>query len=292
VASEYRKAELKRFCRTPPGGFDLEINSKSRVIPLLLSEVPEKTWPPPLPRYTPVRFFDDKIARFTRTDHFDAKDPYWRRLETVARDVWTMLQILHILPAERSVLTAPSAIVESPAVVATPQPVRPANPHYMLQSSPSNQPMIFISYSHKDADIKQRLVTQLKVLQIADIFEDVWDDTRIQTGEGWFPEIKQRIEGANVAIMLISANFLTSPFILSDEVPPLLKRRKEEGILVFPILVKPVAWKGSVASKRGGHRETVTARQRRRSGEDLQRMSRSPISCRLAHRWAIVSSCV
>ncbi len=48
---------------------------------------------------------------------------------------------------------------------------------------------------------------------------------------------------AKVAILLISANFLNSEFILSQEVPALLKRREREGLTIFPVIAKPCAWR-------------------------------------------------
>ncbi len=101
---------------------------------------------------------------------------------------------------------------------------------------------VFISYSHKDEEWKDRLVNQLKVLEMEDILY-LWDDRNIQTGKDWFLEIEKELESAQIVIMLISANFLTSEFIRQEEVPRILKRRKEEGVLVVPLIVKPCAWK-------------------------------------------------
>jgi tetratricopeptide (TPR) repeat protein len=104
------------------------------------------------------------------------------------------------------------------------------------------QPTAFISYSHKDEAWKGRVVTHLGVLQREGLL-DVWDDRRIETGTDWYPEIEAAMAAADVAILLISANFLTSPFILGEEVPRLLERRSKEGLRVFPIIVSPCAWK-------------------------------------------------
>ena len=102
-------------------------------------------------------------------------------------------------------------------------------------------PSVFISYSHKDEEWKERLVTQLGVLQMEGIL-NVWDDRRIEAGDDWKPEIEDAITKANVAILMISANFLTSKFILGEEVPKLLERRAKEGVRVIPLIVKPCAW--------------------------------------------------
>jgi hypothetical protein len=40
----------------------------------------------------------------------------------------------------------------------------------------------------------------------------------------------------------VSADFLTSLFILGQEVPPLLERRQEQGIRVIPLILSPCAW--------------------------------------------------
>ncbi|UCE99251.1 MAG: TIR domain-containing protein [Planctomycetota bacterium] len=101
---------------------------------------------------------------------------------------------------------------------------------------------VFISYSHKDEDWKERLVTHLGVMQKQGLL-DIWDDRRICGGDDWCEQINEALESASIAILLISANFLTSDFILNEEVPQLLERRQEEGVCVIPLIVKPCAWK-------------------------------------------------
>ncbi len=103
-------------------------------------------------------------------------------------------------------------------------------------------PTVFISYSHTDEAWKDRLVTQLGVLQQEGLL-DSWDDRRIEAGEDWKPKIEQALDAASVAVLLVSANFLTSQFILHEEVPRLLQRRAEQGVRIFPVIVRPCAWK-------------------------------------------------
>jgi len=102
-------------------------------------------------------------------------------------------------------------------------------------------PIVFISYSHKDEAWKNRLVSHLGVLQSEGLL-GIWDDTRIEAGADWYPNIQKAIDASNVAILLISADFLTSKFILGEEVPRLLERREKEGLRIFPVIVKPCAW--------------------------------------------------
>ena len=105
-----------------------------------------------------------------------------------------------------------------------------------------SNPTIFISYSHEDERWKQRLTTQLAVLESEGILE-AWDDRRIGAGEDWYDQIQQAMDRACVAILLISAEFLTSNFVRREEIPKLLQRREEEGLRVVPVILKPCPWK-------------------------------------------------
>jgi hypothetical protein len=103
-------------------------------------------------------------------------------------------------------------------------------------------PTVFISYSHKDEIWKDRLVTHLGVLQQEGLL-DLWDDRRIGAGEDWYQKIEEAIAKARVTVLLISADFLTSNFIVSEEVPRLLERKDKEGLRIFPVIIRPCAWK-------------------------------------------------
>ncbi len=103
-------------------------------------------------------------------------------------------------------------------------------------------PSVFLSYSHKDEDWKKRLRTHLGVLESEGLL-DVWDDRRIEGGDDWFEEIQDAMAKASVAVLLISADFLTSKFILGEEVPKLLERRSREGLPVIPVIVRSCSWK-------------------------------------------------
>ncbi len=103
------------------------------------------------------------------------------------------------------------------------------------------RPSVFVSYSHQDEAWKDRLVKQLRVLELEGDLE-VWDDRQIAAGDDWLPAIEAAMARARAAVLLISADFLTSGFIRSQEVPELLRRREEEGLRVIPVIVHPCAW--------------------------------------------------
>jgi tetratricopeptide (TPR) repeat protein len=103
------------------------------------------------------------------------------------------------------------------------------------------KPIVFISYSHKDEGWKERLLTHLGVLRETGILES-WDDRRIGGGDDWELKIEEAMKSASLAILLISANSLTSDFILHKEITTLLQRRHSEGLRIFPMIIKPCDW--------------------------------------------------
>ena len=104
-----------------------------------------------------------------------------------------------------------------------------------------SSPTVFISYSHRDEDWKARVCAQLGVL-VQQGLVDTWDDRRIAVGDEWRPEIEAAMASAKAAVLLVSADFLTSDFILKSEVPTLLEQRDQEGLRIIPLIVRPCAW--------------------------------------------------
>lgn len=68
---------------------------------------------------------------------------------------------------------------------------------------------------------------------------DLWSDTKITAGERWREEIRKAVKRARVAVLLVSADFLASEFIVTDELPPLLAAAEDEGARVIPVIIKP-----------------------------------------------------
>ncbi|MEE8584403.1 MAG: toll/interleukin-1 receptor domain-containing protein [Acidobacteriota bacterium] len=101
-----------------------------------------------------------------------------------------------------------------------------------------SKPTVFISYSHKDEEWKDRLVTHLDVLQRQGLLS-VWQDRLINAGDAWGPEIQKAMDEASLAMLLVSPPVLTSDFIRNRELPYLLEQREERGLRIFPVIVEP-----------------------------------------------------
>jgi GTPase SAR1 family protein len=102
------------------------------------------------------------------------------------------------------------------------------------------RPVVFLSYCHQDEREKEELVAQLKVLHHDGI--ELWVDDDIQAGEDWERKIMEHIAPAKVAVLLVSAGFLTSEFICEVELPELMRRRDSGELTIFPIVGKNCAW--------------------------------------------------
>ncbi len=103
-------------------------------------------------------------------------------------------------------------------------------------------PTVFISYSHKDETWKDRLRPHLGLLEKTGRLA-IWDDRSIDGGASWYPEIQKAMAGVEVAVCLISADYLASDFCVKEEIPFLLQQRKNKGMLLLPVLIRQCAWK-------------------------------------------------
>ena len=105
------------------------------------------------------------------------------------------------------------------------------------ERSTNSMATVFISYCHSNREYLSRLQVHLKPPESAGLIE-LWDDSRIQPGQKWKGEIQQALSRAGVAILLISADFLASDFIVQNELPPLLRAAEQKGTTVLPLIVK------------------------------------------------------
>jgi TIR domain-containing protein len=81
-------------------------------------------------------------------------------------------------------------------------------------------------------------MVHLKPLQRQGLI-DAWVDTKLKAGDKWKKEIESSLSMAKVAILLVSADFLASDFIIENELPPILKGAEDKGTLIIPIMLKP-----------------------------------------------------
>jgi TIR domain len=103
---------------------------------------------------------------------------------------------------------------------------------------------VFYSYSHKDADLRERLATYLAPLKQQRKISE-WHDRRVEPGADWDTEINDELDSADLILLLVSADFLASEYCFGVEVEKALVRLKRGEVKVVPVLLKPCLWEES-----------------------------------------------
>src|SRR5437899_10348632 len=70
---------------------------------------------------------------------------------------------------------------------------------------------VFYSYSHRDAELRARLATYLAPLRHQGKIVE-WHDRKIEPGTNWNAELAERLDSADLFILLISEHFLDSDY--------------------------------------------------------------------------------
>lgn len=95
---------------------------------------------------------------------------------------------------------------------------------------------VYIAYA--DADVKwlQRLRSALYVLQSRGV--EIWDRSQIPAGRVWREDLQRAIDSSSVMVVLLTADYFASPFNGGEELPALLKARRQNGTELIPLLVR------------------------------------------------------
>jgi hypothetical protein len=103
---------------------------------------------------------------------------------------------------------------------------------------------VFCCYSHRDLRHAKRLHIHVDgCQQIAGL--TIWDDSQIQAGSHWESEIVSALARSRFAVLLVSADFLASPFITTCELPRLLRLAQSGGTRILPVIVGHCAFEES-----------------------------------------------
>lgn len=100
---------------------------------------------------------------------------------------------------------------------------------------------IFYSYSHKDQDLRDKLEAHLAALRRSGLIRE-WHDRKVTPGQDWDKEISVHLESAQIILLLLSADFLSSSYISNIEVRRALQRQRDGAAVVVPVILRPVLW--------------------------------------------------
>ena len=107
---------------------------------------------------------------------------------------------------------------------------------------------IFYSYAHEDEQWRQELEKHLSLLKNQRLITG-WKDRDIKAGEEWKSKISSHLLAANIILLLISPDFMASPYCYSIEMKEAMKKHKAGKARVIPIILRPVDWHQAPFSK-------------------------------------------
>ena len=107
---------------------------------------------------------------------------------------------------------------------------------------------IFYSYSHKDESLRDALETHLSILSKKGLIEQ-WHDRRIIPGQEWKMEIDKNIEKAEVILLLVSPDFMSSDYCYGKELTRAIGKHEENQSIVIPVIIRPVDWSDAPFAK-------------------------------------------
>jgi hypothetical protein len=117
------------------------------------------------------------------------------------------------------------------------------------QSTNTSVPLeVFISYSHRDEDLKDELYIHLANLTRQNKIKP-WQDRAIEAGTEWDAEIKARLESAGVILLLITPRFIASEYCFDKEMQRAMERHAAGTARVIPIIMKPCDWQDTPFSR-------------------------------------------
>lgn len=99
-------------------------------------------------------------------------------------------------------------------------------------------------YARKDKGFLEELEQHLSALKHSGQIT-TWYDREILPGTNWKQEIDIRLLAADIVLLLISPNFISSNYCYSTEMQRILHLRKINRIHIIPIILRPVDWQGT-----------------------------------------------
>lgn len=108
--------------------------------------------------------------------------------------------------------------------------------------------ILFFSYSHKDEDLRDQLEVHLAMLKREGLIE-AWHDRKIPVGNEVDTSIDDKIEVAEVILLLVSPDFLASSYCYDKEVQRAMDRHEEGSARVIPVILRPCDWKSAPFGK-------------------------------------------
>jgi hypothetical protein len=95
------------------------------------------------------------------------------------------------------------------------------------------------------------LATHLSILQRNGVISG-WHDRRIPAGMEWTDRIDERLNAADIILLLVSADFVASNYCYDKEMRRAMERHEAGQACVIPVILRPCDWEGAPFGKLQG----------------------------------------
>lgn len=103
---------------------------------------------------------------------------------------------------------------------------------------------IFFCYAREDTKLLGKLKKQLKPLEREGLIE-TWYDGDISAGTERVKAIAERLNTAEIILLLVSSDFINSDYCYDTEMIQAVERHKRGEARVIPIVLRPIYWKNT-----------------------------------------------
>ncbi len=119
----------------------------------------------------------------------------------------------------------------------------------MVDKPNQNQSVkLFVSYSHKDEELWEKLNEHLAPLRRAGKISS-WHDRKLLGGSEFAGNIDAELAKADIVLLLVSASFIASDYCFDIEMAQALERHEAGQARVIPLILRPCDWTGAPFAK-------------------------------------------
>jgi hypothetical protein len=100
---------------------------------------------------------------------------------------------------------------------------------------------VFFCYAHEDEPLLKRLKIYLTLMQRQGLIA-LWHDRDISAGTEWEEEISEKLNTAQIILLLVSPDFIASDYCYSIEMKRALERHHRKEARIIPVILRQIDW--------------------------------------------------
>ncbi len=107
---------------------------------------------------------------------------------------------------------------------------------------------VLCCYAREDQAMLEQLKKHLAPLQRQGQIT-IWSDTNIEAGAEWDRELHRHLERADIILLMISSDFMSSDYCYSTEMGRAIQRHNQGSAHVIPVLLRSTFWQNAPFAK-------------------------------------------